>query len=210
MYPAFRINGALSYQATDFADLFNSSALAGTLSPGFSWNILNYGRLRNNVLAQDARFQQLVTRYQNAVLTANREAEDSLIAFLRAQEQARALRDSVNAAQESSDIVNLLYRGGRADFGRVFVAEFFLVGQQDLYAQAEGAIARNLVALYRALGGGWELRLNAPPGVIAPLPPISSEAVPPPPGPEPTPATGEENPGAAPAGMALWNNALRQ
>jgi NodT family efflux transporter outer membrane factor (OMF) lipoprotein len=207
MYPAFSINGSLSWVATDFKDLFNSSALAGTLSPGFRWNILNYGRLRNNVLAQDAVFQQLVTAYQQTVLVANQEAEDALIGFLRAQEEARARRDSVNAAQESSDIVNLLYQGGRADFGRVFVAEFFLVQQQDLYAQAEGSIAGNLVDLYRALGGGWQIRLNGPPPPIA-VQPVSPQPVPLPA--VPTPAAPPEGPGAGQAQLTFPENALRK
>jgi hypothetical protein len=89
------------------------------------------------------------------------------VAFLRAQVQTARLREGVAAAAESRDLVMELYRGGRADFGRVFVAEFFLAQQQDLLAQAEGSIAQALVALYRALGGGWEIRLNATP--IAPV-----------------------------------------
>ena len=90
MYPAFGIKGSLSLQATDFADLFNSTAVAGLVGTGFNWNILNYGRLRNNVAAQDARFQQLVARYQSTVLNANREAEDAPRGSLRRSSCVRA------------------------------------------------------------------------------------------------------------------------
>ncbi len=162
LYPAFTINGSIFLQANQFKDLFRSSAVAGNVGPSFNWNILNYGRIRNLIAAEEARFFREATEYQSAVLNANREAEDAIVAFLQAQVQTARLREGVAAAAESRDLVMELYRGGRADFGRVFVAEFFLAQQQDLLAQAEGDIAQALVGLYRALGGGWEIRLNAP------------------------------------------------
>jgi NodT family efflux transporter outer membrane factor (OMF) lipoprotein len=184
MYPAFTINGSIFVQANQFADLFKSSAIGGNVGPSFNWNILNYGRIRNRVAAEEARFLREATEYQNAVLNANREAEDAIVAFLRAQVQTAKLREGVAAAAESRDLVMELYRGGRADFGRVFVAEFFLAQQQDLLAQAEGSIAQALVALYRALGGGWEIRLNAAPVVPATTAP-NAPATPPEPAPMP-------------------------
>ena len=160
LYPAFSITGNLGYQAPTFSRMFNTSAFAGTITPGFNWNVLNYGRIRNNVTAEQALFQQYVAQYQNSVLEAQREAEDAIVAFLRSQEQAMALRVSVDAAVESRDLVQEQYRAGRTDFGRVFVAESSLVAQQDSLAAAEGQIASNLVEIYRALGGGWQIRLN--------------------------------------------------
>jgi NodT family efflux transporter outer membrane factor (OMF) lipoprotein len=174
LYPAFTINGSIFLQASQFKDLFRSSAIGGNVGPAFNWNILNYGRIQNLVAAEEARFFREATEYQNAVLNANREAEDAIVAFLQAQVQTARLREGVVAAAESRDLVMELYRGGRADFGRVFVAEFFLAQQQDLLAQAEGEIAQALVAVYRALGGGWEIRLNAPP----PTTPVGAAVVP--------------------------------
>ncbi|QDU29768.1 Outer membrane protein OprM precursor [Anatilimnocola aggregata] len=162
MYPAFTLNGTLFVQANELQNLFTGGAVAGNVGPSFSWNLLNYGRIWNAQNAEEALFMQRVTEYQTVVLNANREAEDAIIGFLRAQQQARILRVGVDAAVESRDLINELYKGGRADFGRVFVAELFLVQQQDQLALAEGAIAANLVALYRSLGGGWELRMQDP------------------------------------------------
>lgn len=204
LYPSFFIGGSLTLQAADFADLFNSTAVAGSVGPRFSWKILNYGRIRANVALKTAEFQLAVTEYQRKVLEANRDAEDAMIDFLRTQQQAQALRQSVTAAEESRDIVDLLYRGGRADFGRVFVAEAFLVTQQDLYAEAEGKIAENLVRLYVVLGGGWQLRLSGPPPAAAVTQPVPTEAVPPPP-----PAPSTENPAAAQEAVRFPNNVLR-
>lgn len=177
LYPAFSITGNIFVRASQFQDLFHLSSFGGNVGPSFSWAILNYGRLRSNVVAQEAKFMQEVTQYQNVVLNANREAEDAIVGFLRAQEQARALKKAADAAAESRDLVEELYRGGKADFGRVFVAELVLAQQQDAQAAAEGAIAANLVEVYRSLGGGWELRFaeegEAVPSPF-PAPPVPS------------------------------------
>lgn len=160
MYPAFFINGNIYVQSNELANLFTPTATAGNIGPSFTWNLLNYGRIWNITNAEEAVFLQRVAEYQNQVLVASREAEDAIVGFLRAQEQARILRGGVEAAVEARDLTNELFRGGKADFDRVFVAERFLVQQQDDLALAEGAIAANLVSLYRALGGGWEIRLT--------------------------------------------------
>lgn len=181
LYPAFSINGQIAVRASQFNDLFSAQALTGNIGPSFNWNILNYGRIRNNVAAQEARYMQLVTTYQQTVLDANREAEDAIVRFLQAQQQVLILRKGVNAADQSAQLVNELYEGGQTDFGRVFVAELALVQQQDALAVAEGTVAQSLVAINRALGGGWQLRLQNPPPIVMtpmPSPPPVGEFVP--------------------------------
>ncbi len=178
LYPAFSITGQIFVRASQFQNLFLSSATGGNVGPTFSWNIFNYGRIRNLVAAEEARFMQQVSQYQQTVLDANREAEDAIVQFLQAQEQVRILRTGVAAAAQSRDLVNELYQGGQADFGRVFVAELFLVQQQDALAVSEGTVARSLVEINRALGGGWQIRLNgAPPIELPPVEEIQPEQV---------------------------------
>lgn len=160
LYPAFSIIGQVGPQANTFQDLFRGQSIGGGFGPSFSWKILNYGRIKSFVAAEEARYMQEVLQYQNTVLVANREVEDGLARFLRAQEQAKALKLAADAAAESRTLVNILYEEGRADFNRVFVAELSLQQQQDELARAEGEIAQGLVAIFRALGGGWELRLE--------------------------------------------------
>jgi NodT family efflux transporter outer membrane factor (OMF) lipoprotein len=160
LYPQFVINGTLFLNADDFQRMFDSGAWAGSIGPSFRWNVLNYGRIVNNIRVEDARFRQLAVEYENTVLQANEEAENALVGFLRAQEQYRSLAESVAAAKESVELIRSLYREGKADYGRVFFAEFFLTIQQDDLAVVEGDIAQNLIQLYKALGGGWELRLQ--------------------------------------------------
>jgi NodT family efflux transporter outer membrane factor (OMF) lipoprotein len=172
LYPIFAINGTLGYQATNFPDLLTSSAFNSTIGPQFQWNILNYGRIRNNMRAQEAKFWSMVAVYQNTVLTANAEVEDGLVAFLRSQERSQLLDTSVASNQKAVDIVFKEYRVGSVDFNRVALIEQNLVQQQDLQARSHGDIAQGLIQVYRALGGGWQIAPQPRPAwPIAPLPP---------------------------------------
>jgi NodT family efflux transporter outer membrane factor (OMF) lipoprotein len=156
-YPRFSLLGSIGVQGEEFGDLFETpGSIAGSIGPGFRWDILNYGRIKNNVRGQEARFEQLVAAYQEAVLRAGREAEDAVIGFLKSQERVRALELSVAAAQRTVDITNDQYKEGVVDFTAVYLFEGTLADQQDQLAIARGDIALNLVELYRSLGGGWE------------------------------------------------------
>ena len=165
LYPTFSITGSMNWQATNFKDLFTSSALNGSIGPQFQWNILNYGRIHNNVLLQDALLKDLLVGYQTTVLQASQEAENGIVTFLRAQVQAKYLQESVRAANAAVKIVIFQYEKGAADFNRYATIEQALVTQQDLFAQSQGQIAQGLVQVYRAMGGGWEIRCPALPGV---------------------------------------------
>jgi outer membrane protein TolC len=121
---------------------------------------LNYGRILNNVRYQEARTQELIATYQSTVLTAGREVQTPLRGFLRSQEQAQDLARSVKAATAATQLGVQQYRTGIIDFNRVFNLETTQVQQQDQLAIARGNIALNLINVYRALGGGWELRLQ--------------------------------------------------
>jgi NodT family efflux transporter outer membrane factor (OMF) lipoprotein len=182
-YPAFFINGTIGYEAKDLAKLFSSGSFTGQIGPGFQWNILNYGRILNNVRLQDFKTQELVAVYQQNVLSAAQEVENGIISFLNSQREARSLADSVKDSAVTVKLATDKFRAGTIDYTPVFVAEQFLVQQQNLYAQAQGDIALGLIATYRALGGGWELRLakeTAPPDVGAvPVPPEPERLLPP-------------------------------
>lgn len=163
--PHIAVNGFLGYSSRDLKDLFQSSSFTGIIFPTFQWNILNYGRIKNNVRAQEADFRGKMLSYQQTVLRAGREVENALVAFLQVQVQARRLQESVAAAQKAVDLVREQYEGGTADFNRVYNTQTTLVVQQDQLAQSRGAIALNLVAVYRALGGGWQNFDGPPPPV---------------------------------------------
>ncbi|HEV3006627.1 MAG TPA: efflux transporter outer membrane subunit [Pirellulales bacterium] len=155
-YPRLSINGVIGYTGNNLKDLFSSKGFTGVVFPTFQWNILNYGRILNNVRAQDANFRGKVLTYQQTVLRAGREVENGLVAFLQTQVQARRLEESAAAAQRSVELVTDQYQGGVTDFNRVYNTQATLVNAQDQLAVARGNIALNLIAVYKALGGGWQ------------------------------------------------------
>jgi outer membrane protein TolC len=178
LYPAITINGTLGFQAQQFSQLFSKQAFTGSEGPSFQWNILNYGRITNNIRFQDARFQELVLAYQQTVLSAAEEAEDGLVTFLRQQERAKLLEESVVNAQKAVNVVIAQYKVGTVDFNRVALIEQDLVTQQDLLAQAQGQIAQGLIQVYRALGGGWQIRLESEEEVAVAAPSEAPESPP--------------------------------
>jgi NodT family efflux transporter outer membrane factor (OMF) lipoprotein len=170
LFPAFTINGSIGWQAKNFPDLFSSAANVGAIGPAFNWNILHYGRIRNNINAQDAKFQELAILYQETVLKANAEAEDAIVGFLKAQEQVRKLQEGVTASERSVELALTQYREGATDFNRVFNLQSVLVSQQDELAAAQASVTLSLVRIYKTLGGGWQVRYGqgAPHEFVAP------------------------------------------
>jgi NodT family efflux transporter outer membrane factor (OMF) lipoprotein len=183
-YPALTINGNLGWTASNLSRLFTPQSFNGSIGPSFQWNLLNYGRIINNVRLQDARFRELVLAYQQTALQADQEAENGLVTFLQAWDRAKLLDSSVAATRRARDIAIAQYNtgGGVAGvdyFNRYTVIEQTLIQATDQQAQAYGQIPAGVIQVYRALGGGWQIRLMPPqpgPGEgtaapIAPLPP---------------------------------------
>ena len=168
LYPHISITGNIGYDSSSLGNLFEPKSLTGHVGPEFRWDVLNYGRIVNGVRVQDSRFHELAWQYGSLVLTANEEAEDALVAFLKKQEELQSLTRSAAAAQQSVDFVMLRYREGLIDFNTLFTLELFLTERQDQLAQAVGAAPRDLILLYRALGGGWQVCPDSPQPVAAP------------------------------------------
>jgi len=163
LYPAFSLSGSFGFVSSNatgnsLSDIFQWSSHFYRFGPAVQWNIFNYGQITNQVRTQDALLQEALIEYQNAVLSAQREVEDGLIAFLKTQDAAEYLAQSTAAAQRSLNLATIQYREGIADFTTVLTAEQSLLSQQDSFATTLGDIATSLVNVYRALGGGWQIR----------------------------------------------------
>jgi NodT family efflux transporter outer membrane factor (OMF) lipoprotein len=171
LYPHFSLFGSIGLRASDsdvtaagspggssFSDLWDSDSIEFIGGPAFTWNIFNYGRIKNRVRVQDARFQQLVVNYQNTVLRAAQEVEDAMVAFLRSQDEVKFLSESVNAATRSVDISMIQYREGLVDYQRVLDTQRFQSQEQDLLTEIKGSVVLNFIAMFKALGGGWQIR----------------------------------------------------
>jgi NodT family efflux transporter outer membrane factor (OMF) lipoprotein len=143
---------------SSFSDLFESDSFEFFGGPSIRWNLFNYGRINNQVRVEDALLQQLIVNYEDTVLRAHQEVEDSMIGFLRKQQEAGFLNDSVKASQRSVDLSMLQYKEGMVDYQRVLDSQRFLTDQQDVWTTTRGEVIVNLVAMYKALGGGWQIR----------------------------------------------------
>ena len=181
LYPRFRLIGVVGYEAENFGDLFTSDSLFGTIGPSVRWDILNYGRLLNGIRVEDAKFQTTVLQYQQTVLRAGREVEDGIALYLQSQRRTRQLVDSVKEAKVAADEAVTLSKEKKFDLNQAFVTSSFLTSQQDKLALASGDIALGLIATYKALGGGWQIRCAPEDGVVPPTPNATFN------GPEPLP-----------------------
>lgn len=158
LYPRFSLSGELGLSAEHFSDLWRGNSFQAFAGPSFRWAILNYGRIENNIRVQDAAFQALISEYESAVLRAQGEVETAIAGFNGAQDQVVALTQSVDAAERAVSLAEQQYSGGIADYTRVLNTQDFLTTAQSRLVATRGAVAQNLIALYRSLGGGWELR----------------------------------------------------
>jgi NodT family efflux transporter outer membrane factor (OMF) lipoprotein len=162
LYPHFILLGDISVQSSDVAKLFGPNSLAYSIGPTFRWSILNYGQITNNIRAQDARFQQALVNYQNTVLKAAQEVEDGLIGYLKEQESVVASQRSVDASRRAVQLAMIQYREGEENYQRVIDSERAMFQEMIKLAQTRSSVATNLIAVYKALGGGWELREGKP------------------------------------------------
>jgi NodT family efflux transporter outer membrane factor (OMF) lipoprotein len=166
LYPSFTLFGTIGLQATTGAGapgkFFSVDNLVYSFGPRLNWPFLNYGRLENAVRVEDARFQQLLVGYRDTVLKAVQEVEDALTGFVKAQDVVAAEQRSVTASRRSVELAIVQYREGAADYQRVLDAQRSLLTEQNTLAQASSSVSTNVIALYKALGGGWELRQGQP------------------------------------------------
>jgi NodT family efflux transporter outer membrane factor (OMF) lipoprotein len=163
MYPAFSLSGEFGVSGNNeagnsLADMFSWESRALNAGAGLVFPVFNYGRLINQVRVQDAQFQEAVLNYQNTVLVAQQEVENGLAAFADQQRAALLLKKATAAAQRSTELALVQYRAGQTDYTTVLTAEQGQLAVEDSLATTEGDVVLAIISVYRALGGGWELR----------------------------------------------------
>ncbi len=154
LYPSISLFGSVGISAVSLGG--SSRALTLGIGPSLVWNVFDHGRLTNQVLLQDARFQQLYAQYQDAVLRAAREVDDAAVGFAKTGEEVALLVEGVKAARRSLDLATIQYREGLTDFQRVLDSQQTLFSQQERLVISRGDVSQNLIALYKGMGGGWE------------------------------------------------------
>jgi len=163
MYPAFSLSGAFGFTSNNegqnsLGDMFMWQSKAAQAGASMVWPIFNYGRLVNQVRVQDANFQQAILNYQNTVLTAQQEVENGLSAFYTEQQALTNLTTAATAARRSTELSLIRYKSGETDYTTVLSTEQSQLSVEDSVASSQGTVVQGLISIYRALGGGWELR----------------------------------------------------
>ncbi len=167
-YPQLSLVGTIGVSAQSASDLFQSSSLIGTTGPAASWNLLNYGRIKNRVIAEQKAFERLKIAYHETILNAYKEAQDSQAAFINYWTRMENLKVASENSAAAVTISQAAFKEGATDFNRVYMLQSDLVRVQDSVAENKGRIAQSLINLYVAIGGGWDVSGAA---CQAPMPP---------------------------------------
>jgi NodT family efflux transporter outer membrane factor (OMF) lipoprotein len=156
LFPKFSLTGSFGTQTSDIRHFLDAKSLFWSIGPAVSWPIWDAGRIRANIGVQNARQEQALATYEKTVLTAFQDVESALIAYQNEKVRHQSLTGAVAANQKSTDLSNDLYSRGLTAFLNVLISQQALYASQDQLVQSETTVLTNLIALYKALGGGWE------------------------------------------------------
>jgi NodT family efflux transporter outer membrane factor (OMF) lipoprotein len=156
LFPKLSLSAGLGLDAKSFSKLFDDGSGAFAVSPSLSAPIFNSGALRANVRAQGAAQEAALARYQQTALTALREVEDALAAADRERTRLVALREALESSRYALGLSRELFTRGLADFFEVLAAQTVALEAEGSVVRSEAALATSAIALYKALGGGWE------------------------------------------------------
>ncbi len=156
LYPRFRISGNLGFQSGQFGQFFNGDSFAWGIGPSFTWAVFEAGRIRGTIAAQDARTEAAMIAYEASVLRAMEEVEGAMVSFAQEHNRRASLVVAAEAAQRAVTLSQELYSRGLTDFQNVLDAQRNLFSLQDDVVQSERTLGTEFIAMYKALGGGWE------------------------------------------------------
>ena len=158
LYPSFSLSGALTF---DVGNIGDTTGFGWSFLPGFRWNIFDRERVHNRVRVEEAVTEQVFLAYEQTMLGALEDVENSMIAYAKEQERRAHLTTAVAASSRAVELVRTQYLAGLTNFQNVLDTQRSLLTLQDQLAESEGIVVQNLIFLYRALGGGWDPTLPA-------------------------------------------------
>jgi len=160
LFPKVTFTGTVGYAADHSNELGDSGTGTRLIAPAISWAALDLGRVRARIAGARANNDASLALYEQTVLRALEETEDALVTHARARERLEHITESEHASRIAAQLARARYDGGMVDFFEVLDAERTLLVAEDSLAQSRTATATTLVAVYKALGGGWQ---SAPP-----------------------------------------------
>ena len=155
LYPSFTLSGFVGLQTRSVNDLFSSDSEMWGASLPFSWNLFDGGRVRSNIELQKELTEMHLLEYRQAVLQALAEVESALVAYNNEQEKLAALRRATEATMEGVRLAMVQYDTGLTNYNNVMTMQRDLFQLQDQLAASEAQLDFELIALYKAVGGGW-------------------------------------------------------
>lgn len=157
LFPRFSLTGAFGLQSADLSDLPEGGSRFFSIGPALRWPIFSGGRIRANIAVQNAREEQALVVYEQTLLLSLEEVENALVAYAREQNRREFLKEAAAANRRAVEIANELFIRGLANFLDVLEAQRALFASESALDQSDAAVSADLVALYKALGGGWEV-----------------------------------------------------
>lgn len=156
LYPKFFLLGSIGGSSMEISDIFGSANVAKSFSSSITTPIFQAGRLRQNVRVEDALFEQALAGYESTVLSALKEVEDAFASLNATRQTTDALENGVDAARNAYEFARLEYEAGVINFFQVLDAQRSLLTQEDSLVQSRASETTAAIALYKALGGGWD------------------------------------------------------
>jgi multidrug efflux system outer membrane protein len=156
LFPKVSFTGTAGYVAGSAAALGDRGTDAYTIAPGISWAALDLGRVHQRVVAARAGNEAALARYEQTVLRALEETEDALVAHARARERLAHVEQAAQASATAAQLARVRFQNGLVDFLQVLDAERTQLEAEDRLAQSRTEAATSLIAVYKALGGGWQ------------------------------------------------------
>ena len=156
LFPRFFLTGSAGFSSRDITVFGTWDSKYWSFSPNVTWPVFAAGRIRWNIELQDALQQEALLNYEKTVLNALKEVETALVAYAKEQEHRQHLAQAVANNRRAVDLSMKLYLAGKTDFLNVLTAQRSLFVNEDALAQSSRTLTTNLIALYKALGGGWE------------------------------------------------------
>jgi multidrug efflux system outer membrane protein len=155
LYPKFSLLGSFGSESVEATDFFHWPSRTWSMGPSVRWPIFQAGRLQANVAVQSARQEQARAVFEKSFLLALEEVENALVAYFRERERHGSLEEAVAANRRAVALAEDLQRKGLVSFLDVLDSQRALYAAEGLLAQSDAGVSINLVALYKALGGGW-------------------------------------------------------
>jgi NodT family efflux transporter outer membrane factor (OMF) lipoprotein len=156
LYPKFSLTGNFMMISAETNQLFDWRSRSFGVGPTVSWPIFDAGRIRRVIDIRTAQQEEALASYERTVLGALEEVHNAIVAFATEQERHASLARAVAADRTAADVARAQYRQGVVDFLNVLDAQRSLFESEDELADSDRAVTTALVALYKALAGGWE------------------------------------------------------